>query len=214
MNDETYEKLKAHWPNAPYKFDRADTQTLVSFVKENPCHLPSTLLMIECAHYLQSLFPKHWTDYYADALVTAENCWDSIQISQVYYLGRILYYYDQDREQSKIAIEQAYKYNPENVRVVSAYIDDFWNDLTLPERESLTKRLSEIEPRNAFAYYAQGSSYASLAKEAINSTQRTTYLNAAIAAYKKSLDLGLNREQHLLPPIAAISQIERLEKLL
>jgi tetratricopeptide (TPR) repeat protein len=189
------------------KLSDADVEVLFELVKQYPCDLPTLLLLLELAQLHTKIFPKSWVTYFKESIAIADKCWTPEELAQIYRFAAKLYSFDQDIDSQIEAATKAFNLYPNDWHNISAYI---WYNKKLSEDDviPLISRISDLAPGDALALYSQGSHF----ERCANSFEKEQYKEAAIKAYQRSLELGLNKEKHDVPSIAAENAIERLRK--
>lgn len=180
------------------KFSKEDEVMLLEIVNQNPCRIDAQLLLIECAHYnYPRFFPQFWTAYCQEAVEKGLDCWKPEELAEIYLLGCNLYFYDQNNKPSEIeAVVKAFENAPNYWRAIATYLGYFSDELPVDERLELIKRITKENPIHPNAYYRQAHFFEKYASE----TGESQYRDAAIAAYQKSLDLGMGTLTYMMIP--------------
>jgi tetratricopeptide (TPR) repeat protein len=179
-------------------FSKEDEVTLLEIVQQNPCRIDAQLLLIECAHYnYPRFFPQFWTAYYKEAVDKGLGCWKPEELAEIYLLGCNLYYYDQNNKPSEIeAVVKAFEIAPNYWRAIANYLGYLYDELPVDERLELIKCITKENPTHPNAYYRQARFFEEYAVE----SGEGQYRDAAIAAYQKSLDLGMGTLPYMMIP--------------
>ncbi len=183
------------WKRFGRDFSHDDEIGLLDIVAQNPCHLAAQLLLIECAHYNHPrFFPQFWTAYYKDAIEKGSECWKPDALAEIYLLGRQLYFYDQNNKAAeREAAAKAFELAPNYWRAIISYLVEFSNVLPVYERLKLIERITLEIPKNPLPYYTQARYF----EDYVSEFGETRYRDAAIAAYQKSLALGMDRPPYV-----------------
>ena len=166
---------------------------------------------LHTAHYnYPRYFPQFWTAYYEASIEKGSQCWKPEELAEIYLLGRQLYFYDQNNRPSETeAVVKAFETAPNYWRAIATYLGYFSDELPLDERLELIKRITKENPNHPNPYYRQARFFEEYASE----SGEIEYRDAAITAYQKSLDLGMDRNPHGIPRKVLEDAIRRLREM-
>jgi tetratricopeptide (TPR) repeat protein len=191
-----------------HSFAQEDAVKLEDAIKQFPCHLEAQLSLIENAQQFEHVFPHSWKVYYQNALEKGTSCWKKEELAEIYFLGSQLYFYDQDNSSGRAAIAKAFEFSPSNWRIIIGYLGTFRESMTPDTELQLIYCITQPDPAHARAYFVQGRHFEEYAAR----YSRLEYRDAALKAYRRSLELATLMPQHGIPPRAPEEAIKRLSK--